>query len=348
MSIVIVGLSHQTSPVELRERFAIGESHLLEALGRLQTEASLGESVILSTCNRVEVYAATENDLAAKEAHRAIRGCLARIKEVEEPVEGVFYELAARESIEHLFRVACGLDSLVLGETEILGQLKSAYQFALDHRYTGASLNKIFQKAFQVAKRVRTDTLIQRGSISVGSAAVDLADKIFAGLNDRKVMVLGAGDTSAKTARALMSRGAKSIVVSNRSYDKAVALADELGGTAIHFDEWYRSFSDVDIVISSTSAPHYVLEREKLAQWMPLRKNRSLLLIDIAVPRDIDPECQEMENVYLYNVDDLQAIADHYRAKREEELELCNQIIRDQADEALQAIIRRRERTQRG
>ena len=342
MSIVTVGLSHQTSPVELRERFAIGESHLTEAMQRLRSEALVAESVILSTCNRVEIYAATSAE--AERTHEAIRGCLARIKDVQEPTEGIFYEYGARESVEHLFRVACGMESLVLGETEILGQLKNAYKVALESGHTGGLLNKLFQKAFQVAKQVRTNTLIQRGSISVGSVAVDLAERIFTTLRDRNVMVLGAGDTSEKTARALMSRGARSIMVSNRSYDRAEALASELGGKAIHFDDWANSFSEVDIVISSTSAPHYVLDREKLAKLMPSRRQRSLLLIDIAVPRDLDPECQELENVYLYNIDDLQAIASDTRAKREKELENCNQIIRAHADDLMRVAMERRRR----
>src|SRR6185436_10099256 len=194
----------------------------------------------------------------------------------------------------------------VLGETEILGQLKQAYDLALKHRHTGGRLNKIFQRAFNVAKHIRTSTNIQRGSVSVGSAAVELAEKIFASLDDRHVMVIGAGDTSEKTARALLSRGARSIIVSNRSFERAEQLASELGGRAIRFDDWAREFAEIDIVISSTAAPHYVLDRTTLSPLMRLRKNKPLLLIDIAVPRDIEPEVNFLENVYLYNIDDLQ------------------------------------------
>ena len=177
-------------------------------------------------------------------------------------------------------------------------------------------MNKAFQKAFNVAKHIRTETNIQRGSVSVGSVAVELAEKIFTSLADRHVMVIGAGDTSEKTARALLSRGAHSIIVSNRSHDQRVALAAELGGRAVHFDDWAEEFPAIDIVISSTSAPHYILDRAKLEPLMKLRKNRPLLLIDIAVPRDIDPEVNFLENVYLYNIDDLQAIADDYLKQR--------------------------------
>jgi len=190
-------------------------------------------------------------------------------------------------------------------------------------------LNKAFQRAFQVAKQIRTETNIQRGSVSVGSVAVELAEKIFTALQDRQVMVIGAGDTSEKTARALLSRGAQSIIVSNRSYDRAGALARELGGRAVHFEEWAKEFERIDIVISSTAAPHYILDRARLEPLMKLRRNRPLLLIDIAVPRDIEPEVNFLENVYLYNIDDLQAIADDYLQQRREDIARCEAIIRE-------------------
>ncbi len=217
---------------------------------------------------------------------------------------------------------------MVLGETEILGQLKQAYDLALKHQHTGGRLNKAFQRAFNAAKQVRTETSIQRGSVSVGSVAVELAEKIFSSLNDRHVMVIGAGDTSEKTARALLSRGAQSIIVANRSHDRAVALAKELNGRAVQFDNWSGEFEKIDIAISSTSAPHHILDRAKLEPLMKLRKNRPLLLIDIAVPRDIDPEVNLMPNVYLYNIDDLQAIAEDYLQQRKEEIARCDEIIR--------------------
>jgi glutamyl-tRNA reductase len=202
---------------------------------------------------------------------------------------------------------------------------------ALQHKHTGSTLNKAFQRAFNVAKHIRTETNIQRGSISVGSVAVELAEKIFTTLADRHVMVIGAGDTSEKTARSLLSRGAKSILVSNRSHDRAEALALELGGRAILFEEWAQEFDKIDIVISSTSAPHYILDRAKLAPLMKVRRNRSLLLIDIAVPRDIEPEVNFLENVYLYNIDDLQSIAADYLRQRQEEAARCEAIIREKA-----------------
>jgi glutamyl-tRNA reductase len=327
--LVVLGLSHHSSPVALRERFAFAESRVPAALELLRTSGTAEEAVILSTCNRVEIYVATSLDPA--KAFDALKQFLVNCHDYRQPLTNEIYSLAEPHSLHHLFKVACGLDSMVLGETEILGQLKKAYDLALQKGHTGAKLNKAFQRAFNVAKHIRTETNIQRGSISVGSVAVELAEKIFSSLQDRDVLIVGAGDTSEKTARALLSRGARSVIVSNRSHEKAVALATELGGRAVGFDEWEKEFGKIDIVISSTSAPHYVLNRAKLEPLMKLRRNRPLLLIDIAVPRDIEPEINFLENVYLYNIDDLQAIADDYLKQRKEEVARCEQIIRERA-----------------
>ena len=327
MPIVVIGLSHHTSPVELRERFAFAEAKIPEALQNLRSNGVADEAVILSTCNRVEIYAATTN--ADRSAFQALRQFLVAWGDYRGPLNEEIYNLSEPQSVEHLFKVACGIDSMVLGETEILGQLKRAYDLALQHKQTGGRLNKAFQRAFNVAKQIRTGTNIQRGSVSVGSVAVELAEKIFSALHGRHVMVIGAGDTSEKTARALLARGAQSIIVSNRSYDRAEALAVDLGGRAIHFEGWAGEFQKIDIVISSTAAPHYVLDRAKLEPLMKLRKNRPLLLIDIAVPRDIEPEVNFLENVYLYNIDDLQAIADDYLKQRREEVARCEAMIRE-------------------
>lgn len=335
MNVLVLGLSHHTAPVTLRERFAFPEQHIPETLARMRQAGLVSEAVILSTCNRVELYAATP--LSEADAFLQLERFLAESRQHQDRLGAELYRLGEPHSLEHLFKVASGLDSMVLGETEILGQLKKAYDLALQHKHTGSRLNKAFQKAFNVAKQIRTETNIQRGSISVASASVELAEKIFESLSDRQVMVLGAGDTSEKAARALLSRGAKSILVSNRSYDRAEALANELGGQAIHFDQWDSVFDQVDIVISSTSAPHYVLDRPKLAPLLASRHNRPLLLIDIAVPRDIDPEVTFLENVYLYNVDDLQAIADNYLQQRRDEVAHCQRIISAKAAELIAA-----------
>jgi len=328
-SIVVIGLSHRTAPVEVRERFAFVESVLPEVLEKLKATGAASEAVILSTCNRVELYVATDMDPAA--SFQRLRQFLLDFHKVPEPQSNELFTFAEPHSVEHLFKVASGLDSMVLGETEILGQLKKAYELALAHHHSGARLNKAFQKAFNVAKQIRTETQIQRGSISVGSVAVELAEKIFNTLDGRNVMVLGAGDTSEKTARSLSSRGASNIMVSNRSFDRAEELARQLNGRAIPFGEWEGVFHDIDIIISSTSAPHYVIDRTKLAPLMKQRKGRPLLLIDIAVPRDIEPEVSVFENVYLYNVDDLQSIASDYLELRKKEVAVCEEIIRSKA-----------------
>jgi len=335
MPLITIGLSHRTSPVEVREKFAFSEAEIPATLEELRRRGLVTEGVIVSTCNRMELYAVTPG--SEHEAVENIRRFLVEKRSYENALNGELYLYSEPNSIEHLFKVACGLDSMLLGETEILGQLKKAYELALQHKHTGARLNKAFQRAFNVAKHLRTSTNIQRGSVSVASAAVELAEKIFSNLDEHHVMVIGAGDTSEKTARALLSRGAKSLIVSNRSFERATQLAKELGGKAVSFDTWAAEFQDIDIVISSTSAPHYVLDREKLEPIMKARRNRPLLLIDIAVPRDIDPEVNFLESVYLYNIDDLQAIADNYLKQRQEEIAKCEAYIREKAQALLGA-----------
>lgn len=327
MPIVLIGLSHHSSPVAVRERFAFEEARIPAAIRSLREQGIADEAVILSTCNRVEIYAATSLEPAA--AFAELKRFLATRHDCRDSLTHELYTLGEPQSVAHLFRVACGLDSMVLGETEILGQLKRAYEMAFQHGHTGRRLNKTFQRAFNVAKHIRTETSIQRGSISVASVAVELAEKIFASLKDRRVMVIGAGETGEKTARALVSRGAGSIVVVNRSHDRAVALAGELGGRAAPFEDWLKEFEQIDIAISGTSATQPILDRAKLEPLMKLRKNRPLLLIDIAVPRDIDPEVNLMSNVYLFNIDDLQAVANDHLQQRKEEVARCEAIIQE-------------------
>ena len=329
MNLVVIGLSHHSSSVTVRERFAFPEVGLPGALQQLRASGLAREAVILSTCNRVELYAAS--DLPEGQAAAGLRQFLFDYHKFHEPLNGEIYARGGRLGLEHLFKVACGLDSMVLGETEILGQLKKAYQTALGHKHTGALLNKAFQRAFHVAKYIRTETNIQRGSISVASVAVELAEKIFSSLGEHPVMVVGAGETSEKTARALLSRGARGILVSNRSPERAAHLARELGGRAVSFDDWAAEFPRIDILISSTAAPHCILDRAKLEPLMKARKNRPLLLIDIAVPRDIDPAVNFLGNVYLYNIDDLQAIAADSLQQRRQDIARCEAIIAEKA-----------------
>src|ERR1043166_3981356 len=240
MPIIAVGLSHRSAPVTVRERFAFAEAAIPDALQKIRDLGMASEAVILSTCNRVEIYASS--DLPENKAFGVLQNFLIEHHDYRDEITTEIYTLGEPRSIEHLFKVACGLDSMVLGETEILGQLKKAYEIALQHKHTGSRLNKAFQKAFNAAKQVRTETNIQRGNVSVASVAVDLAEKIFSALDDRQVIVIGA----------------HSIIVSNRSHERAVALARELDGRAVHFEEWGREFAKIDIIISSTSAPHYV------------------------------------------------------------------------------------------
>ena len=325
MSVVVIGLSHRTSPVQLRERFAFAEGKIPEALKSLRDCGLATEAAILSTCNRVEIYAVTP--LAPGAAFAELKKFLVKHHAFDGALGDELYTLAEPDSLHHLFKVASGLDSMVIGETEIFGQLKQAYELAFRHKHTGARLNKAFQRAFNVAKHIRTETNIQRGSVSVMSAAVDLAEKIFSSLAEHEVLVIGAGETSEKTARALLSRGARGVVVTNRSPERATALAAELGGRTVLFDKIIEALEQIDIAISSTAAPHHILDRGILEPLMRRRRNRPLLLIDIAVPRDIDPAVNGLDNIYLYNVDDLQCIADDYLNLRKEEVVRCEKII---------------------
>lgn len=303
MNLTCIGVSHQTASVEARERFAIEPLQTLTALQQAHGLPTVREAVALSTCNRVEWYVVSESHqfdpLSVLKTRSAVEaGDLEHI-----------YQHDFEETVRHLFRVASGLESMIVGETEILGQVKKAYATAVDARTTSVWLNKLFQRAFSVAKQVRSQTGITRGSVSVGSVAVDLAEKIFGNLGQCHTMVLGAGDTSERTARALASKGVKSVIVSNRSHDRAVALAAEIGGRALHFEEWESEFANLDILISSTAAPHFVVTLAQMQALMRKRPERPLFLIDIAVPRDIEPTVNKIDGVYLYDIDSLEAIA---------------------------------------
>jgi len=324
MNLFVVGLNHRSAPVEVRERVAFAKSGLDEATRSLLGAASLHEAAILSTCNRVEIYALAGS---AADAAGAVRRFLHGHHKLSDSVDAYLYEHRDDDCIQHLLEVACGLDSMVLGETEILGQVKEAYHTAQQAGATGVVLNRLFQKAFAAAKHIRSTTAITRGSTSVGAVAVDLAEKIFGKLGKCTVMVIGTGDMSEATARALQSRGAGAILVCSRSQERAEALAGQLRGRAISYDQWPDEFPAVDIVISSTAAPHPIVTTEKLVPLMKTRRQRALFLIDIAVPRDIERACGEVENVYLYDIDDLQGIARSNRAAREREIAACQALI---------------------
>lgn len=317
MNLVLVGLNHRTAPVEVRERLAFLPATLGEVTCRLLGSSHLHEAAIVSTCNRVEIYGLAAN---AAEAGAAVRQFLREHHKLEQSIDSHLYEMSDRECVQHLWEVVCGLDSMVLGETEILGQVKTAYLAAQSAGATGMALNRLFQKAFAGAKQVRANTGITRGSTSVGNVAVDLAQKIFRNLEPCTVMVVGTGEMSEATAKALRSRGAGTIMVCSRTHERAEALASQLGGQPISYDDWPQKFATVDIVISATAAPHPIITREKMTPLMKQRKHRPLFLIDIAVPRDVERACGDMENVYLYDIDDLQQIAQQNLAAREQEM----------------------------
>lgn len=324
MELLCLGLNHRTAPVEVRERFAVGIPKLGEAATELVTLAEASEGVVISTCNRTEFY------LAAVDARAAFARVEARLTEkiqLDSSVAAHFYRLEKSAAANHLCRVVSGLDSMMLGETEIFGQVKQAYQSALEAGATGAVLNRVFQRAFGIGKKVRTDTAIQEGSTSVGNVAVDLAEKIFGHLKNSEVMILGAGEMSRITAQSLVSRGARSIFVANRSFDRAQELATEMGGSAVRFDDWQSVLERVDVVISSTGAPHAIVHREDVEKARRARKFRPLFFIDIAVPRDIDPAVGEIEEVYLYDIDTLEQLAEEARGRRLLQIEQCERII---------------------
>jgi len=321
MNIVCAGISHRNAAVDIREKFAVGAHELEETLGKIRRIDGLAGAVIVSTCNRVEYYTASVCPI------RVLDGLREVLKERSGTGLTPLYTHDSPASVRHLFRVASGLDSMVLGETEILGQLKQAYEAASGYGATTRHLNKLFQNAFRVAKQVRSETRITRGPTSVGSVAVDLAGKIFGDLAGRHVMILGAGDTSERTARSLVSRGVRTVIVANRTFERAAKLAGEIGGMAVHFDHWQNAFESVDILICSTAAPHPIVTREKLEPLLAGRDGRPLFIIDLAVPRDAEPSLNELENVYLYDIDSLEQIVRQSLEVRRAEVVRCEEMI---------------------
>ncbi len=322
MNIVCAGLNHESAPVGVRERFAVAAQDMTDVLRDVRAIDGLAGAVVLSTCNRVEIYAANLCPVKATDG-------LTQLFRERAGVEIPLYLHDTPRSVRHLFRVASGLDSMVIGETEILGQVKQAYTAASECGATTRHLHKLFQHAFRVAKHVRTETQITRGATSVGAVAVELAGKIFGDLTGRRVMILGAGETSERTARSLVSRGVRTVIVSNRTFERAAKLAEEIGGMAIHFDNWQNTFPDVDILICSTSAPHFIITPEKLATMMKARSGRPLFVIDLAVPRDADPEINAIDGVFLYDIDSLEGIVRQTLEVRRGELDRCEEMIGD-------------------
>jgi glutamyl-tRNA reductase len=335
----VVGLNHKTAPIELREQLAVSPSNLVGQTAELKLREELDEIVLLSTCNRVEIYA------AARRPGRLTYSLLESLCPAPHDFGSCAYVYEDIEAARHLFRVAAGMDSMVLGETEISGQVKQAYETARAAKLTRGTLNRVFQSAFQVVKEIRTRTGIGRGATSIGGAGVELAEKIFGhDLSKQSVMILGAGRMGEACVRHLNKKGAQSILVSNRSFDRAVELATQFQGRAVRFEDCRAAMAGVDIVVASTCCPKTLLHRADIEEAMAARRNRPLILIDISVPRNIDPEAQGVENVYLYNIDDLNAIVSENVCNRERELALCNRIIEARASALMEKLCLEQER----
>jgi glutamyl-tRNA reductase len=317
MHIVIVGLSHKTAPVEIREKLAFAPTAMERPLRQMLELATITEGLIVSTCNRVELCAITkEPDAAIAE----LRRFLAEYHEISpEEINENLFDYQGEEAIRHLFRVSSSLDSMVLGEPQILGQIKTAYGYAAEFKTAGLILNRFLHKAFSVAKRVRTETAIASNAVSVSFAAVELARKIFDRLDNKGVMIIGAGEMCELAARHFVSNGVSKVLVTNRTFERAEKLAAEFDGKAVPFDSFVDHLAEVDIVMTSTGAPNFILGKRQMEEVLKRRKNRPMFLIDIAVPRDIDPKVNDISNTYLYDVDDLQGVVQANLKERQKE-----------------------------
>ena len=322
MSVQIIGVNHLTAPVEVRERLAIPESRLADSLRRLVQHPGVNEGLILSTCNRVEILAQSPNGTAD------LRGFLRQLFTVPaSEFESHLYEFREREAIRHLFRVAASLDSMVVGEPQILGQVKEAYATARAVGAVHSQLDLLLTRAFAVAKRVRTETAVGSSAVSVASVAVELAEKIFGSLQGKHVYLVGAGKMSELAARHLIAHGAESIFVANRTHDRAAELAARFSGQAILFEQLYETCDRADIVITSTGAPHAIFRKEHGELFLNRRKNRPMFFIDIAVPRDVDPEMNKLDGIFVYDIDDLQQAVSTHVADRRREAERAEEIV---------------------
>jgi glutamyl-tRNA reductase len=326
MDIVVVGLSHKTAPVEIREKVAFPPSEMEAPLQQLLMLPAIAEGVIVSTCNRVELYAASRTPEAAV---IELKKFLSEFHNLPpEKLDEHLYDYAGEGAIRHVLRVAASLDSMVIGEPQILGQIKTAYGYATEFKTAGVILNRFLHKAFSVAKRVRTETAIASSAVSVSFAAVELARKIFDNLDNKTVMLIGAGEMCELAARHFVNNGVAKVLVTNRTFARAEKLAAEFaGGVAVSFDNFREQLHRVDIVLSSTGAPDYVLEAKKVKEIIKARRHKPMFLIDIAVPRDIDPLANKLDGIYLYDVDDLQGVVQANLKEREKEATKAEKII---------------------
>jgi glutamyl-tRNA reductase len=334
MGIIVVGLSHKTAPIEVREKLNFPESTLPEALRKLMSYEGVRESMIVSTCNRVEIYASVPDSATG----------IDRVKQFISDYHGLSREALDRslyvypdaQGVRHTFRVASSLDSLVLGEAQILGQLKDAFDSALKTKTTSTILNKLIKKAISVAKRVRTETRLAEGAVSISSAAVELAKKIFGDLEGKHVMLLGAGEMAELAAQHLLGNGVKNIMVANRTFERAEELAKEFKGDAIRFEHFPDALVMVDILICATGAPHYVVNRDMIEKALKARRNNPIFMIDISNPRNIDPDVDKVDNVYLYDIDDLQSKVDVNTEGRAREAQRAEEIVTQEVETYLQ------------
>ncbi|MDP2681874.1 MAG: glutamyl-tRNA reductase [Deltaproteobacteria bacterium] len=328
MNLIVVGLSHKTAPVEIRERLSFPAQTIGEPLNRLCTAYEINEGVIISTCNRVEVFAVTRD---IEKGLWQVKKFLSEYHNI--PLEGLdkhLYAYTSEDAVRHIFRVSSGIDSMIIGEPQILGQVKDAYGYALQHKTAGVIMNKLFHKAFSVAKRIRTETKIGSSAVSVSYAAVELAKKIFGTLEGKIAMLIGAGEMAELAARHLLSSGVQEIIVANRTYEKAIEMAKGFNGTPIMFREFTHYLKKVDIVIASTAAPKFIIHPEQIEEVIKERKNRSMFFIDISVPRNIDPLINNIDNIYLYNVDDLQGVVEANLKERAKEAKEAEAIINEE------------------
>ncbi len=327
MNFVLTGVNHKSAPVDVRERFAIPESRLPDALQRLAQGHGIEEALILSTCNRVEFVARASNGSAD------LTGFLAEyFKSEPDQFKRYLYEFRGKEAVRHIFRVASSLDSMVVGEPQILGQVKEAYATARAVGTVNSHLDALFTRAFAVAKKVRSETAVGSSAVSVASVAVDMAKKIFGSLNGRTVFLVGAGKMIELAARHLLAHGAGSIFVANRTFERATKLAEKFNGQVIRWDALYDSADKADIVITSTGAPVFIFKPEHAERFLQRRKNRPMFFIDIAVPRDVDPAVNEVDGIFVYDIDDLQSVIASNLADRAAEAGRAEALIDDEVD----------------
>ena len=330
MKLWVTGLNHRTAPVSVRERLAFSQGDLTLGLEELKSMPGVVEGLILSTCNRVEVAVTAEDDV---NPHLALEMFLSAAKELDNhELHQYLYGFEGREAIRHIFRVASSLDSMVVGEPQILGQLKSAYSLAKEHGSVTGLLDTVVMRAFGVAKRVRTETDIGVSAVSVSYAAVELAREIFGSLKNQRVMLIGAGKMSELAARHLLRSGVQQIFVTNRTDSRANELAELVRGTIVPYDQFRGRLKDVDIVITSSGAPDHLLNKDDIRKILASRKNRPMFLIDIAVPRNIEPTVNELDNVFLYDIDDLQRIVDENLKGRMDQAAEADKIVAEEVD----------------